>query len=94
METKRVTLTIPITTKKQLDVISSKQRRNLVNTLEYALDLYIALHNTDGTTKYSVDNLINNRGLEVAALVQLEDMVQPQQESLANQVKEEYEPIF
>lgn len=61
MDTKRVTIKITLDAKEKLDAIAVKQRRNLVNTLEYALDVYLALHNEDGSTKYSLDSIVDQR---------------------------------
>lgn len=57
-EIKRVTIPLKADLKKKLDKIGEKQKRNLTSTLEFALEVYAALHAEDGTMRCSIDNIL------------------------------------
>lgn len=54
----RVTISIDDDVKQKLATISNKQKRSLTATLEYALDVYTALHHADGNMRCSIDSIL------------------------------------
>lgn len=65
---KRVSVPLTPGMKNKLELIGVKQKRNLTSTLEYALEVYAALHHEDGTMKCSIDTILLGESFPVATV--------------------------
>lgn len=86
----RVTVPLSTEVKESLKTIAGAQGRTLTSTLEYALKVYIALHNQNGEMRCSVDNILLGEEISFGTAREVKN----QFEQFLGYVKELREPMM